>query len=727
MPPMRLAAVETGPAPAIVGREAELASVARLLSIHRLVTIAGPGGMGKTRLAGELARAATARGGRPHWVDLGAITQPEKIAPAIANAAGLPLGEGSPGPLLARALMAGETILFLDNCEHLAREVAALVHHILEGAAGVRVVATSQEALHVAGEHVFRLEALALPPEGASLAEARTFAGIQLLEQRAMAADARFTLGEDSIPHAIAICRNLDGIPLAIEMAAARLPVLGAKALLERLDERMKLLKAATRQAPARQQTLQATLDWSHSLLSESERVTFRRLGAFVGSFRLELAQRVAGWGDLDEWSALDALMGLADKSLLQVEGHGPPRYRLLESARVYALAELGRHGELEQTLAYHGDAMAAFAEAAGNTYWQMAESPSPARWYPDYDDLHAAWDRAADRGDPVVMAGTSRLLSILDFERNVYSTVRRRKEAAWRVLGSAGPRERALLYLVICLFRLIQLPELPRVRASEDRVSAWRALGDRRQVHFALSRLATDYAIEGRVVESRATLAEALALDDPSWTPHFRWFLPFAAKNAAGYLAEPKEMRRWANDMLDLAHRAKSPARIAESRVACAEAALAGGDATEAVRLATAAAAECRSLEQPLNLFEALTVHSAAQLRMREAHAARASAIEALSLPWQIEVAITFFDQVAHLAAMEGRFESAARLFGFADRGYELTQDRRRTHGAAAETAGAALIERAVGRESHLRLRKEGTLLPEVRAESLARECLGC
>jgi predicted ATPase len=355
--------------------------------------------MGKTRLAGEVARAAAARGGRLHWVDLGAITQPEKIAPAIANAAGLPLGEGSPGPHLARALMGRETLLILDNCEHLARDVATLVHAILQGAPGVRVVATSQEALHVAGEHVFRLGALALPPIEASLQEARNFAAVQLLEQRAMAADGRFALGEESIAQAISICRHLDGIPLAIEMAAARLPVLGAEALLRRLDERLRLLKATTREAPARQQTLQATLDWSHSLLSNAERVAFRRLGAFVGSFRLELAQRVAGWGDLDEWSALDALMGLADKSLLQVEGHDPPRYRLLESARVHALAELGRHDETDQTMARHGEAMAAFAEAGGDLYWRMVESPSPARWYPDYDDLHAAWDRAADRG----------------------------------------------------------------------------------------------------------------------------------------------------------------------------------------------------------------------------------------------------------------------------------------------------------------------------------------
>jgi hypothetical protein len=177
---------------------------------------------------------------------------------------------------------------------------------------------------------------------------------------------------------------------------------------------------------------------------------------------------------------------------------------------------------------------------------------------------------------------------------------------------------------------------------------------------------------------------------------------------------------------MLDLAYRARSPARIAESRVACAEAALAAGDAAEAIRLASAAAEECRSLEQPLNLLEALTVRCAAQLRSGQPREARDSAIEAFSLPWQLEVAIALFEQVAYFAALEGRLESAALLFGFADRGYEITQDRRRTHGAAAEAAGVALIEASLGRETHLRLRKEGAFMAEARAESLARECLG-
>ena len=264
---------------------------------------------------------------------------------------------------MAKALAYRSTLLVLDNCEHLVADVARVAHAALDAAAGLRVLATSQEALKTPGEYVYRLDSLAVPPPGTSLECARTFGAIQLLEQRARAVDRLFALSESTIAGAIELCRHLDGIALAIEMAAVRLPLLGLEALQARLGERLKLLRGASRLMPARHQTLRATLDWSHSLLNSEEQAVLRRLSVFAGSFRLDMAQRVAATEDLDEWMVLDALTALIDKSLVQVERNEPPRYRLLETTRLYAAERLLEHAETEATLRRHSEALAALAD----------------------------------------------------------------------------------------------------------------------------------------------------------------------------------------------------------------------------------------------------------------------------------------------------------------------------------------------------------------------------
>jgi predicted ATPase len=285
----------------------------------------------------------------------------------------------------------------LDNCEHLAADVARVVQVALGAATGLRVLATSQESLKTPGEYAYRLEALAVPPPGTSLEIARTFGAIQLLEQRAKAVDRLFSLNESTIAGAIELCRHLDGIALAIEMAAVRLPLLGLEPLQARLAERLKLLRSGDRLMPARHQTLRATLDWSHSLLDTDEQATLRRLSVFAGSFRLDLVLHVAASDVLDEWTVLDALTALIEKSLVHVERSEPPRYRLLETTRLYAAEKLREHAETAVTLERHSEALAALADESNEAYWALADKPWLSRYAADYDDLQAAFDRACE------------------------------------------------------------------------------------------------------------------------------------------------------------------------------------------------------------------------------------------------------------------------------------------------------------------------------------------
>jgi len=354
------------PVDALFGRELELQELPRWMADHRLVTVLGAGGVGKTRLAQAVARAWDGKCAHGVcWVDLAALSSADKIAPGIATAARLPLGEGDALARLVKLLAQRELLLVIDNCEHLVADLAPVVAALLGGAERLRILATSQVALRVGGEHIYPLGPLPVAPSHTPRHAARRFGALQLLEHRAQAADARFQLTDENLELARELCNRLDGIALAIEMAAARLPVLGLQGLRDRLGKRLDVLHGATRDARHRQETLRATLDWSHALLSADEQAVLRRLAVFAGSFRLDAAIRVAQTSALDEWRVLDALAGLVDKSLVNLEQLEPPRYRLFDTMRLYAGERLAEAGESEASLARHGAAMVQLAEQA--------------------------------------------------------------------------------------------------------------------------------------------------------------------------------------------------------------------------------------------------------------------------------------------------------------------------------------------------------------------------
>ncbi len=387
------------PAPrsSFVGREREVSEVMRALATTRLVTLTGTGGSGKTRLALEAARdlANTCPGGA--WlVELAPLEQETLVPQAVAEALGV---REQPGRSLIATLVDDlskqETLLVLDNCEHLIEATARLVETLLDSCADLRILTTSREALGVAGETNWTVPPLSVPDtrHATTVDDLENCEAVRLFVQRASHRRPAFTLTQHNAQAVAEICRRLDGIPLAIELAAARVGVLSVEQIARRLEEPLKLLTVGGRTAPPRQRTLRGTLEWSYELLSEDEKRIFRRLSAFAGGFSLEAAEAVVTGVDVVEEDVLDLLSGLVDRSLIVAEasGDGRIRYRLLEPVRQYALEELQKSGETEAVRRRHAAFFLSLAEESEPGLWGTEEATWLNRLEVEYDNLRAA------------------------------------------------------------------------------------------------------------------------------------------------------------------------------------------------------------------------------------------------------------------------------------------------------------------------------------------------
>ena len=387
----------------LFGRDDDFNAVTGLVAAHRAVTLVGAGGIGKTVLA-----QAVVRDMKPAFshgvcvVDLAPLTDASQLAAAVAGDLQVTLGPGDATRALAAALADRHMLIVLDNCEHLAAPVALLVGSLLQTAPRLHLLTTSQEPLKVGGEQVYRVGTLAIPV-GATLAEAKGAGAIRLFEHRARAADQRFVLDESNVAAVVDICAQLDGIALAIELAAARVQLLGVQGLRERLGQRLFVLSGGSRNAPPRHRTLRAALEWSHALLSMDQQAVFRRLGVMSGPFGLDASQQVAAHGEIDAWAVLDHLGALVEKSLVAVEQDkdGEMRYRLLETMRQYALERLAESGEQHATRDRH---LACFLALAEQAKAQLV-GPQQGAWLQrldlDRDNLLGAhaWCDQADAG----------------------------------------------------------------------------------------------------------------------------------------------------------------------------------------------------------------------------------------------------------------------------------------------------------------------------------------
>ncbi|WP_405152204.1 winged helix-turn-helix domain-containing protein [Sphaerisporangium sp. NBC_01403] len=371
------------PAPltGLIGRDDAVAEIGARLETERLVTLTGPGGVGKTRLAVETARRLTGPFPDGVWlVELAALDRPadhdamSRLAEAVmavldirdATGPAEPAGPMSAVHRLTEALRPRRLLLVLDNCEHVVEPVAELAEALLRTAPGLRILATSQEPLALAGEVVWSVPPLEVPDRAADLTDLTVLertGSVRLFVTRASAAARGFALDADTAPAVAVLCRRLDGIPLALELAATRVRALGVHGLVDRLDDRFRLLATGHRGAPPRQRTLMAMIDWSWELLSDSERVVLRRLAVHVDGCTLPAAEVVCAEDGLD---VVDLLTRLVDRSLVvMVDGGGAPRYRLLESVAAYCAGQLQQAGELEEVRRRHRGYYIGLAEQA--------------------------------------------------------------------------------------------------------------------------------------------------------------------------------------------------------------------------------------------------------------------------------------------------------------------------------------------------------------------------
>ncbi|MGD0700665.1 MAG: BTAD domain-containing putative transcriptional regulator [Trebonia sp.] len=498
----------------LVGRDAELAAIIGAARQSRLLTLTGPGGTGKTRLALAASAALAAEAGDGAidvaWVELAPLYDPHVVAPAVAARLGVPDQPGTdPAEAIAAHLAARrdqKVLVVLDNCEHLAEAVAVLTEYLLVESPALFVLATSREPLGVEGERSWPV-----PPLGQQQA-------VQLFSDRARLVAPGFSVTDANKAKVEELCGKLDGLPLAIELAAARMGILSVRQLSGRLDDVFGVLRGGARSAPARHQALRATLDWSHDLLTKEERIVFRRLAAFVDGFELAAAETVASFGDINPGQVLDLVARLADKSLLRAD-HEADRYHMLATIREYASEKLAEAGERDLArrahLAYYTD----FAERAGARL-ELAHAAA-ADLEAELDgldaeraNLRAATDFASASGDAEAALRIVGQLGKYAYLRGHYNEIRQWMDVAVAAAGPAAqPRLRARALYGSGRLAQLQCDYEPAVRRLDAALLLYRELGDGTGTASCLQALGSVAREQGRYVRSAQLHMEGLQL----------------------------------------------------------------------------------------------------------------------------------------------------------------------------------------------------------------------
>ena len=497
-----------------VGRQRELARAAELLETTRLLTLTGPGGSGKTRLALHIAADLLDSFPDGVWVvELATVSDPAGVGPTVAAAAHIGERPGRPAvDLISAALRSQQVLLILDNCEHLIAASAELAHALLRACPRLTILATSREGLNVPGETLMPLPPLRVPDGDymPPLDELRTYEAINLFVDRCASHQPTFSLTEENAADVVRICRRLDGVPLALELAAARVRVLSVAQVATRLDDRFRLLTGGGRTVVARQQTLRALIDWSFDLLTESERAVFRRLSIFVRGWSVEAAEAVCAGAGIEPEAILELLAHLVDKSLVVVlERGGVARYSMLETIREYAREKLVDSAEALALRQRHFEYF--FHYAVDMPMWREFRGGAPRDYAIEFENFRAAleWiEVEPDSADQALLfaaslIGPASARGRIGELRRILNTVLARSDPAARTLG----RARALLSAAT----LAGMQGEIQIAApfAFEAVQLLRELGNKHELAFALISVARNPDPES----SRRAMTEARAL----------------------------------------------------------------------------------------------------------------------------------------------------------------------------------------------------------------------
>jgi len=696
----------------LVGREQEIAAVCALCSRPevRLVTLTGTGGVGKTRLAlGVAAAASSTFGDGICFVALAALTDPELVLPTIAQALGVrEQAHQSLRDSLKDHLRDRQLLLLLDNFEQLV-SAAPLVAELLAAAPRLQVLVTSRTALHLSGEHEFVVPPLALPDPQNLLPPDRLlqYGAIRLFVARAQAVQAAFALTGENAPAVAAICQQVDGLPLAIELAAGRSKLFSPQALLPRLRNRLKLLVGGARERPLRQQTLRGTIAWSYDLLEEDEKRLFRRLAVFVGGCTLEAAEAVCNAHADLEIDVLDAVTGLVDKSLLRQEtqADGEPRVLMLETICEYALERLKASSETEAVRRQHATFFLQLAEEAEPKLRGAEQATWHRRLEVEQDNLRAALSFTLERKAPEMglwLAG-----ALLAFWR---ASNQDHEGRSWleQVLAQPGAKARtaarAKALLAAGTMTTFQGDLSEAHRLLEESIAIGREVGEagKRNLAHALKSLASVVVLQGNLDAARELAGESLQLFQEVGEAWGAAMALYYLGRTTLELGDPMAARALLEESAALFRVAGDRQRLAGPLNALGLVALRQGDDTGARAHFEEALSVARRTGDEQYIAEALAHLGTFALRVGDARQAAALFQQSLALIWTRGYREYIAENLAGLAAVAsllGQPERAARLFGAVEvlrevSGFKLPALRRAEYDRTVEGIRAHLDE---------------------------------
>jgi len=709
--------------PPLIGRDEELAEIKGLLEQSRLVTLIGAGGIGKTRQALQVA-IEMPRGEDGVWfVDLAPLDDPARVPSAIAEVFNV-ADEGGARRLIDRVaavLKKKQLLIVLDNCEHLISAASEAVDHLLQACPGIRVLATSREPLGIDGEEPYRMPTLPVPPESESLTaqSASRYGAAALFVARAHTAQRSFELTDENAPIVADIVRRLDGIPLAIELAAPRIKVLSLLQLSRRLDERLRLLSGGSRTAQPRHQTLRALIGWSYDLLSEAEQSLLRRCAIFRGGWTLESAEAVCA-GERADWNELDLLTALVDKSLVVVEADGDDRrYRLLESTRQFGAERLDEAGEREEVSARHCRYFAGLALEAGEAYWHTDSDRWTTEVRRELENHRAAigWGLASG-GDS---SGAATIVASLRWLW--YATARREGhvllERATARAADAPARVRGLLALAAAVLDNSAQAAVPAAEAA-------RALSGVDEIGRAEANALHGAALSrgGRIAESIALFEEALTAARTTRAPRLIGWVLTTAAYWLGAAGDRAGARNFFDEAATEIRACSDPWQLARLQLHKAEFLFAEDDLVGALESICEAEAIFRERNADSGLCVAVLNATAYMLALGRFDDGWTFAREGLELSVRLDNTMSAAWAIGHLgqiAAETGDVVQATRLLGYVDDAYRQTGSAREPTERRGYDRALALIRTTLSVDKIRALLAEGAALDQSAAAAQA------